>query len=235
MKRLRKLLVALKQRVAQGEIDIPDSQKTIEELERIIAEKERAPIDVSNTEFNMLDIKSADRPRVFLIAALFSVGILMYYWAYGLIENQFQSMMTLMMFAGVLPCVFNLRVRLWMAGFSAHQNFFRVDHEVPTSCGLAGDWVNLILVTAALIFIISGLFTGALVKTTDQTSSNTEEMQQKLTKNVVAICMSLVSAVLLGVACAEVRILCSFKEIRSQLKQQNYNYLKILFWTMLAS
>lgn len=43
----------------------------------------------------------------------------------------------------------------------------------------------------------------------------------------------MVSGILLGMGCAEVKIICSFKYWRDMKNYKNYNYLKILFWTLM--
>lgn len=107
-----------------------------------------------------------------------------------------------------------------------HQHL--LEEEVfPTSCGLTFDFINLLLATIGFVSLIVGV-TGSQVR------GPTLKNEHELNKNITAICCAFVASLLIGCAAGLTKTLCSMKDFRKMTYQWNYNYLKVVFWTLLT-
>ena len=115
------------------------------------------------------------------------------------------------LFGGFVPGVFNLYVRLWML-FQKRNDLLREEHHFPTCCGTVFDFANLGLMAISFLFMIVGVTSAPVV-------GSTVAHEERLQNNIVAISLTLLSGVLLGTGLAQVKILCSFKELRELLNK----------------
>jgi len=124
-----------------------------------------------------------------------------------------------------MPLVLNLHVRKWQAYKCKLPNFI----EVPTQGGIGLDHLNL------AVAIVGAVCLGENFGTEQSIFTYNKDIPIEYTySTLVAIFASFISGCLLGYGLAEIRILCSFKNVREKLYKQNYNYLKPLFYTLLA-
>jgi len=97
--------------------------------------------------------------------------------------------------------------------------------DVPTQGGLGLDNLNFAVMLVGIITLAEMFGT----KTTTIGLATTFTYD-----NMVAIIFAFLAGLCLGYGLSEVRILCSFKMVRTKLYKQNYNYLKPLFYTLLV-
>ena len=148
------------------------------------------------------------------------MGLGFYFASLNLIHFRNQSNVVLIIFGGLTPAVLAMRVKFWMVYQCQQRQFLYDDHVSPASFVkdiilfvLAFVGFALILATFSQIYAASSLERG----------------------NLLAICFCLISGVCIGLGLAEIRILCRFKEVRTNERKQNYYFLKPLFWTLLTA
>ena len=116
--------------------------------------------------------------------------------------------------------------------------------QLPTGCELIIDWINLgvALVGTGIVLFGIGLHNGSLDSHFAQEDmslaislniSYTNMRQRFKFHDMMAFLMALVAGVCFGCSLGEIRILCYFKEIREKCYEQNYVYLKPIFFSLL--
>lgn len=121
-----------------------------------------------------------------------------------------------MSFGSIVPCIYNLHLRMWIR-YKCKINSFV---EVPTQAELCIDWFNIAFsIVGAAIIAFLGFYH----------NSNTFHI------GTVATILNVAGSILIGIGLGEVKILCSFKMIRSKMNLRNYNYLAPLFFFLVMN
>lgn len=152
----------------------------------------------------IFNIAHEDRLQFLVIGVLLFAGITLFYFSVNILT----SLESIVIGFGLVPCIVNLRVRLWMAYQCKIQNYV----DLPSESGLCVDLINLVLSFGGItIFAIS--------------HSN----------NWLPIVLASLSSILIGIGIGEVRIICSFKMVREKLVQKNYDFHVPLVATLMIS
>ena len=127
-------------------------------------------------------------------------------------RSEFTALTLSISLGAVTPIVMGLHLRNWMAYKCPIKSFI----DVPSHGGLALDYNN------AAFFLIG------LVIMTENFGANQQA-------NYADILLPILGGVFLGYSLSKIRIICSFKTVRSKLGQKNYEYLSPLFFSVLSA
>lgn len=97
---------------ARANQDADENQQTLERLNKRL--EELKPKGFVSVEYNILKIAPEDTWTFFFIALSLTLGIGFYFFALSYIHYQNQSNVTLIIFGGLMPAIFSLRVKYWM-------------------------------------------------------------------------------------------------------------------------